>query len=56
LFPGLFHLGVAGSNGLLQRIRVLQPSLDQLVLQFSGFIPLGLELLLVLEGQLLLFS
>jgi hypothetical protein len=39
-----------------QCICVLQPSLDQLVLELSGFIPLGLELLLLLEGQLLLFS
>jgi hypothetical protein len=50
VFFGLLHLSVAGSNGLLQRLRVLQPSLDQLVLKFSGFIPLGSQLVLVLEG------
>ena len=50
VFFCLLHLGVAGSNDLLQRLHVLQPSLDQLVLEFSGFIPLGSQLVLVLEG------
>jgi hypothetical protein len=35
---------------------MLHPSLDQLVLEFSGFIPLGLQLALVLENQHILFS
>ena len=49
-------LGLAGSNGLLQRPSVLQPGLDQLLLEVGGFIPLSLQVTLVLEGQLFLFS
>mgnify|MGYP007092279608 CR=1 FL=1 len=56
LLLGLFNLGLAGSNGLLQRPSVLQPGLDQLLLEVGGFIPLSLQVTLVLEGQLFLFS
>jgi hypothetical protein len=47
---GLFNLGLAGSNGLLQRLSVPQPGLDQLLLEFGSFIPLNLQFTLVLEG------
>jgi hypothetical protein len=56
LLPGLLHLGIADSNGLLQRLRVLQPSFDQLILEACGFVPLGFQLALVLGEQLVLFS
>jgi hypothetical protein len=56
LLFGLLDLGVADSDGLLQRLGVLQPSLDQLILQVGGFIPLGFQLTLVLGGQLFLGS
>ena len=56
LLPGLLQLGLTGSDGSLQRLSLLQPSLDQLILKFSGFIPLGFQLLLMLEGELLLFG
>ena len=49
-------LGLAGNNGLLQRPSVLQPGLDQLLLEVGGFIPLSLQVTLVLEGQLFLFG
>jgi hypothetical protein len=32
LLSRLLHLGVAGCNGILERLGVLQPSLDQLIL------------------------
>jgi hypothetical protein len=41
LLPGLLHLSIAGRDGLLQRPHVLKPSLDQLILELSGFVPLG---------------
>lgn len=56
LFPGLLHLGGAGADGLVHRPGVLSPSLDQLILKLSGFLPLGLELALVLEYKLILGS
>jgi hypothetical protein len=56
LLLGLLHLGVAGTNGLIERLGILQPSLDQLILQLGSFLPLDLELVLVLGGKLLLGS
>ena len=56
LLPGLLQLGLTGSDGPLQRLSLLQPSLDQLILKFGGFIPLGFLLLLVLKGELLLLG
>jgi hypothetical protein len=35
---------------------MLRPSLDQLILKLSGFFPLGLELVLMLEYKLVLGS
>jgi hypothetical protein len=35
---------------------VLQPNLDQLILELGGFAPLGFQLALVLGEQLFLFS
>jgi hypothetical protein len=41
LLPGLLHLRIAGSDGLLQRPRMLKPSLDQLILKLGNFATLG---------------
>ena len=56
MFLGLFNLGLTSSNGFLQRPGMLQSGLDQLLLEFGGFIPLGLQVTLVLEGLLFLFG
>jgi hypothetical protein len=54
--PGLLHLALTGSFGILERPLVLQLSLDQLVLQFSGVASLGCQRVLVLNGHLLLLG
>jgi hypothetical protein len=41
LLPGLLHLRIAISDGLLQRPGVLKPSLEQLILQLGNFVALG---------------
>jgi hypothetical protein len=56
LLFGLLDIGFTGSNGLLQRPSVLQPGLAQLLLKFGGFIPLSLQVTLMLEGQLFLLG
>jgi hypothetical protein len=56
LLPGLFDLGSAGADGCLQGLGMLRPSLDQLILQLGGFLPLGLELALVLDSEIVLGS
>jgi hypothetical protein len=56
LFPGLLSLGSADADDCLQGLGVLTPSLDQLILQLGGFLPLGLELALVLDSDVILGS
>jgi hypothetical protein len=53
LLPGLFDLGSTGADGCLQGLGVLRPSLDQLILQLGCFLPLGLELALVLDSKII---
>ena len=56
LLPSLLNLGFTSSNGFLQRPGMLQSGLDKLILEVGGFIPLGLQVTLVLERQLFLFG
>jgi hypothetical protein len=56
LLPGLFNLGSTGADGCLQSLGVLRPSLDQLILQLGGLLPLGLQLALVLDSEIVLGS
>jgi hypothetical protein len=56
LLLGLLNLGFARFDGLLQRSIVPQPGLDQLLLEVGGFIPLSLQVTLMLEGQLFLLG
>jgi hypothetical protein len=56
LLLSLLHLLFPGSNGVLQRLGMMQPDLKQLLLHLGSFGSLGLQVALVLEGQLFFFS
>jgi hypothetical protein len=56
LLLSLLHLRFAGSNGILQRLGMLQSDLKQLLLHLGSFVSLGLQIAPVLGGQLFLFS
>jgi hypothetical protein len=56
VLQGLVQLGLAGSLGLLELPRVLKFSLDELLLQFRGDVPLSIQSLAVLKGELFLLG